>query len=73
MDLSVVSHAGAENPETARGADREPPETDLLSCSACTRTQRCITDALKWLLSSLRGNGKSKGVYSLPYEEPLSI
>lgn len=65
--------SGAENPETACRANQEPPGTDLLSCSACTCIQCCITDALKWLLGSLRDNAKSKRVYSLSYEEPLSI
>lgn len=65
--------SGAENPETACRANQEPPGTDLLSCSACTRIQRCIACALKWLLGSLGANGQSKRVYSLSHEELSSI
>lgn len=56
-------------PTEGRRGDRS-----VISLRARTCIQRCsITDALKWLLGSLKGDDKSKRLYSLSYEVLLSV
>lgn len=59
--------SGAENP--ARRSHQGP----ICHLTGLTCVDACITDALKWLLATLRGDGQSQSVHSLSDEELLSF